>query len=116
MTNKEFRKQMDDRTLDLIAQIQRHEETIVNIVKSAYERGYADGKDCKALNNGSIHQYIAGYKSALDTLSNKIAGHSDYHGDSILAAIQLLKEGREPGEIYIPVYGEILLRGDKDDR
>lgn len=54
MTNKEFRKQMDDRTEDLIAQIQRHKETIVNIVKSAYERGYADGKASKALSNEII--------------------------------------------------------------
>ena len=54
MTNKEFRKQMDDRTEDLIVQIQRHEDTIANIVKSAYERGYADGKDSKALSNEII--------------------------------------------------------------
>lgn len=44
MTNEEFRKQINNRTDDLISQIQRHDQSIANIVKNAYERGYADGK------------------------------------------------------------------------
>lgn len=34
-------------------------------------------------------------KYALDYLFSKIAGHSNYHGDSILSAIQCIKEGKE---------------------
>lgn len=45
MDNEEFKKKRDSRTEDLISQIQRHDSTIANIVKSAYERGYADGVD-----------------------------------------------------------------------
>lgn len=32
---------------------------------------------------------------ALDYLFSKIAGHSDYHGDDILSAISLIKEGKD---------------------
>lgn len=32
---------------------------------------------------------------ALDYLFSKFAGHSDYHGDSILVAIQCVSEGKE---------------------
>lgn len=45
MDNEEFKKKRDSRTEDLISQIQRHDNTIANIIKSAYERGYADGND-----------------------------------------------------------------------
>ena len=53
MTNEEFKNKRDSRTEDLISQIQRHDDTIANIVKSAYERGYADGmkKDVTMLSN-----------------------------------------------------------------
>lgn len=43
MTSEEFKKKRDSRTEDLISQIQRHDDTVANIVRSAYERGYADG-------------------------------------------------------------------------
>ena len=36
-----------------------------------------------------------GQNNKLDYLFSKIAGHSDYHGDSILIAITLIKEGKE---------------------
>ena len=32
---------------------------------------------------------------AFDYLFSKIAGHSDYHGDSILCAIEAVKDGKE---------------------
>ena len=38
---------------------------------------------------------IQGQNNKLDYLFSKIAGHSDYHGDSILTAITLIKEGKE---------------------
>ena len=41
----------------------------------------------------------------LDYLFSKIAGHSDYHGDSILTAITCVKEGKEI-ESVIPKDGE----------
>lgn len=43
MNQEEFKNKRDSRTEDLISQIQRHDDTIANIIKSAYERGYADG-------------------------------------------------------------------------
>lgn len=45
MDQEEFKNKRDSRTEDLISQIQRHDDTIANIVKSAYERGYADGNN-----------------------------------------------------------------------
>lgn len=35
----------------------------------------------------------------LDYLFSKIAGHSDYHGDSILTAITCIKEGKKIGNV-----------------
>lgn len=51
MNQEEFKKKRDSRTEDLIYQIQKHDNTIANIVRSAYERGYADGmkKDVQIL-------------------------------------------------------------------
>ena len=54
MTNEDFKTLRNSRIEDLIFQIQRHDNTIANIVKSAYERGYADGKTSKALSNEQI--------------------------------------------------------------
>ena len=34
-----------------------------------------------------------------DELASKIAGHSNYHGDSILAAIYCMTEGKQVGNI-----------------
>lgn len=34
-------------------------------------------------------------KYALDYLFSKFAGHSDYHGNSILSAIVCVKEGKD---------------------
>ena len=34
-------------------------------------------------------------KDALDYLFSKFSGHSDYHGDSVLSAIECVKEGKE---------------------
>lgn len=36
---------------------------------------------------------------ALAYLFNKFEGHSDYHGDSILVAIQCVSEGKEIGTV-----------------
>ena len=41
----------------------------------------------------------------LDYLFSKIAGHSDYHGDSILTAITCVKEGKKIGSV-IPKDGD----------
>ena len=32
---------------------------------------------------------------ALDYLFSKIEGHSDYHGDDIISAIDLIKDGKD---------------------
>lgn len=34
-------------------------------------------------------------KETLEYLFSKFAGHSDYHGDSVLSAIERVKEGKE---------------------
>ena len=34
-------------------------------------------------------------RNALDYLFSKFNGHSDYHGDNILSAIECVKEGKE---------------------
>lgn len=34
-------------------------------------------------------------KQALDYLFSKIAGHSNYHGNDILSAIECIKEGKD---------------------
>lgn len=39
-----------------------------------------------------------------DLLFSKIAGHSDYHGDSILSAISCLQEGKEIKQV--PAIGD----------
>lgn len=57
MTNEEFRKQINSRTDDLISQIKRHDQSIANIVKNAYERGYADGK--RNSNSNNMTQVLA---------------------------------------------------------
>lgn len=50
----------------------------------------------------------------LDYLFSKIAGHSDYHGDSILTAITCVKEGKEIGSI-MPKDGDEI-HGMNDER
>lgn len=51
MTIEDFKTLRNNRTEDLIRQIQKHNCTIANIVRSAYERGYCDGSDSKVLTN-----------------------------------------------------------------
>lgn len=61
---------MNDRTADLIAQIQKHDNTIANIVRSAYERGYADGKgECRMIDES----YIESLKVRISILENQMA-------------------------------------------
>jgi len=42
-----------------------------------------------------IEQLKADKTKAFDYLFSKFAGHSNYHGDSILCAIEAVKEGKE---------------------
>lgn len=88
MTNEELKKQRDIRTDDLISQIQRHDKTITNIVKSAYERGYADGKRDS---NAPTEVMNITNKEAIDylRLAKKVASKSTK------------KEFEEPQERYI---------------
>jgi hypothetical protein len=47
-----------------------------------------------------------------DKLFSKIAGHSDYHGDSILSAIACMMEGKEIGDVpYIADNYKIVRHG-----
>lgn len=59
MTSEEFKKKRDSRTEDLISQIQRHDNTVANIVKSAYERGYADSVNTIMDNEPSYSNELA---------------------------------------------------------
>lgn len=60
----------NDRTADLIAQIQKHDNTIANIVRSAYERGYADGKGgCRMIDES----YIEALKTRVRILERQMA-------------------------------------------
>lgn len=50
-----------------------------------------------------------------DKLAKRIAGHSDYHGDSILSAIYCMAEGKEISKPIKPIEQSISIKNANEE-
>ncbi len=80
MTDQELYEIMYDEIVDLKKEI-KHNEDLINQQKAEIERAEADALKMR--------------RKALLEAASKFAGHSDYHGDTILCKLICMAEGKE---------------------